>query len=146
MRSLSEWFSEYEESHQHPTNKLIHYICVPLIMFSLLGLLYAAHPLLCVVFCLGCLVFYSKLSKKLAVWMTAVTAFMLCIMIPLDYLWQISLVLFGGAWVFQFIGHSIEGKKPSFAKDVQFLLIGPLWVLDHFLTKLSFSPKIQKKS
>jgi uncharacterized membrane protein YGL010W len=44
-------------------------------------------------------------------------------------LWVTSLVIFVAAWIGQFIGHAIEGKRPSFFKDLQFLLIGPLWLL-----------------
>ena len=33
------------------------------------------------------------------------------------------------AWIGQFIGHLIEGKRPSFFKDLQFLLIGPAWLM-----------------
>jgi uncharacterized membrane protein YGL010W len=43
--------------------------------------------------------------------------------------WQICLALFVLAWIGQFIGHKIEGKKPSFLKDVVFLLIGPAWLM-----------------
>ena len=44
-------------------------------------------------------------------------------------LWAVSVAVFVLAWVGQFIGHAIEGKRPSFFKDVQFLLIGPIWLL-----------------
>ena len=47
-----------------------------------------------------------------------------------------SAVLFGVLWVLQFIGHAIEGKKPSFMKDLQFLLIGPAWILGFALNKI----------
>ena len=29
-----ELFDKYSENHQNPTNKLIHWVCVPLIVFS----------------------------------------------------------------------------------------------------------------
>jgi uncharacterized membrane protein YGL010W len=48
--------------------------------------------------------------------------------------WKICLVLFVLAWIGQFVGHKIEGKKPSFFQDVVFLLIGPAWLL-HFIYK-----------
>jgi uncharacterized membrane protein YGL010W len=54
-------------------------------------------------------------------------------------LWVISLIIFTGAWIGQFIGHKIEGKKPSFLKDVQFLLIGPAWLLSFIYKKLGIS-------
>jgi uncharacterized membrane protein YGL010W len=44
-------------------------------------------------------------------------------------LWLTSLAIFVVAWIGQFIGHHIEGKRPSFFKDVQFLMIGPLWLM-----------------
>jgi uncharacterized membrane protein YGL010W len=47
-------------------------------------------------------------------------------------LWIIALVIFVAAWAGQFYGHKVEGKKPSFLKDLQFLLIGPAWLM-HFL-------------
>jgi uncharacterized membrane protein YGL010W len=46
----------------------------------------------------------------------------------------ISLAVFVVAWIVQFYGHKIEGKKPSFLKDVQFLMIGPAWLM-HFIYK-----------
>jgi uncharacterized membrane protein YGL010W len=44
-------------------------------------------------------------------------------------MWSICVLAFVVAWIGQFIGHAIEGKRPSFFKDVQFLMIGPLWLL-----------------
>jgi uncharacterized membrane protein YGL010W len=49
-------------------------------------------------------------------------------------LWLVCLVIFVIAWIGQFIGHNIEGKKPSFLTDLKFLLIGPIWLL-HFIFK-----------
>lgn len=40
-----------------------------------------------------------------------------------------SLIIFILSWIGQFYGHKIEGAKPSFLKDLEFLLIGPLWVI-----------------
>ena len=50
--------------------------------------------------------------------------------------WQICLVVFIAAWIGQFIGHKIEGKKPSFLKDIVFLLIGPAWLLSKIYRKV----------
>lgn len=50
--------------------------------------------------------------------------------------WMIYLALFIITWILQFVGHKIEGKKPSFLKDLQFLLIGPIWLLSFILKKL----------
>jgi uncharacterized membrane protein YGL010W len=47
-------------------------------------------------------------------------------------LWAVG--IFVVAWIGQFVGHKIEGKKPSFLEDLQFLLIGPAWLM-HFIFK-----------
>ena len=39
MKTLQNWFSDYAKSHQHKTNQAIHYICVPAIFFSIVGML-----------------------------------------------------------------------------------------------------------
>ena len=54
-------------------------------------------------------------------------------------LWLTCLVIFVIGWIGQFIGHAIEGKRPSFMKDIQFLLIGPLWLLGHLYRKLGIA-------
>ena len=51
-------------------------------------------------------------------------------------LWQICLGVFIGAWIGQFIGHLVEGKRPAFFKDLQFLMIGPLWLLASIYRRL----------
>ncbi|MFL1896955.1 DUF962 domain-containing protein [Aquimarina sp. 2-A2] len=147
MKSLHSWFEEYAVSHKNEKNILIHYICVPLIFFSIVGLLMSIPPgpldkilpesfwLLenwAVVALLVALIFYIRLSIKMAI---AIGIFsFLCILgnyflSQIGTLWILSLGIFVLAWIGQFYGHKIEGKKPSFAKDLQFLLIGPAWIL-----------------
>jgi len=148
MAALPALLAEYGESHQNPTNKLVHWVCVPLIMFSLLGLLWSlplpagvrtASPWLnwgTLVMALA-LVYYLRLSPALTLGMVLVWAAMAAALHLVESraawpLWVICLVVFVLAWVGQFWGHKVEGKKPSFLKDLQFLLIGPLWLL-HFV-------------
>ena len=148
MASLAALLSEYGESHQNPTNKLVHWVCVPLIMFSLLGLLWSVpvpqfiqnlSPWLnwgTLVMALA-LLYYVRLSGRLALGMVLVWVAMAAMLrvvagVAVLPLWAISLLIFALAWVGQFWGHKVEGKKPSFLKDLQFLLIGPLWLL-HFV-------------
>ena len=153
MRKIDQLLSEYGESHQNPTNKTIHWICVPLIFLSVVGLI-ASIPSGAVQSMLGhdnpyanwaavvlilVLVYYISLSIPLSFGMMLFGA--LCLVV-VDYiarleiapLWVVSLVIFFVAWVGQFYGHKVEGKKPSFFKDVQFLLIGPAWLM-HFIYK-----------
>lgn len=144
MRSIHNWLDEYGESHRNPVNKRLHWICVPLIVLSLIGLLWSipvphawavrsAFLNWGVMFILLALVYYYMLAWRLALGMTVLT----CIVCGVIYaanrlsvpLWLLSLSVFVLAWIGQFIGHKIEGKKPSFFKDIQFLLIGPLWLL-----------------
>ena len=148
MSNLPILLAEYGESHQNPTNKRVHWICVPLIMFSILGLLWtipvpgfmqAAGPWVnwaTLVMALAVL-YYLRLSVRLVlgmvlIWLTMAAGLRVVeASAPLP-LWTVCLLIFVLAWVGQFWGHKIEGKKPSFLKDLQFLLIGPVWLL-HFV-------------
>ena len=149
---MEEWLQEYNESHRHPTNKTLHWICVPLIVFSLLGLLYplsltalaAKLPLSlngATVLLALAILYYLFLSWQLALGMLAVSGLMLLALQQLSNLamplWLLSVIIFVLAWIGQFIGHQVEGKKPSFFKDLQFLLIGPLWLLSAVYRKLN---------
>ncbi len=149
MTPLNSLLTEYGASHQNPTNKLVHWVCVPLIMFALLGLLWSvpvpaavarlAGPWLnwATLVMAGALLYYLRLSGRLALGMVLVWLALAAGLRGLEQLggwplWGTCLLIFAGAWVGQFWGHQVEGKKPSFLKDVQFLLIGPLWLL-HFI-------------
>lgn len=145
MRSLQTWFDEYAESHRDPTNVAIHWVCVPAIMFATLGLAFALpRPELfeaggprfgnwAMVVIVGALVWYALLSWRIALGMALVTALMVAAMHPLAKLpwpfWWTCATIFTAAWVGQFVGHKIEGRKPSFLKDLAFLLVGPAWLL-----------------
>ena len=130
-RPIDVLLEQYADSHRNPTNELIHFVCVPLIMFTLLGILWSIHPLLAWVAGLAALAYYGRLSMPFAVGMLAMAILMLSIlaaMPPMTVL-PLSIAIFVVAWIGQFIGHKIEGKKPSFLDDLRFLLIGPLFVL-----------------
>ena len=144
MRSAAEWLGEYGASHENPTNKLLHWLCVPPIVLSVLGFLWslpvpaafaAASPWLnwATLAAAAALVYYFALSPALAA--GSLIAFFALLLLTQSLaqlpwpLWVSSLVIFVVAWIGQFVGHSVEGKRPSFFKDAQFLLIGPLWLL-----------------
>ncbi len=149
MRRLDLLLDQYGESHRNATNKLIHWICVPSIMFSLIGLLMAI-PLPIgektmwanagAIFLLLALLYYIRLSLVMAAGFVLIGLLLLwgnySLYLSLGAsdsgLALVSIAIFAIAWVGQFIGHKIEGKKPSFLKDLQFLLIGPAWLL-HFI-------------
>ena len=152
MKTADEWFAEYGVCHQNPTNKLLHWICIPLIMLSLLGLLWSVPvPAVisstlpgfnwCWVIVLLLTIFYWRLSFPLAVGMLAVTVLMVGVILGYEQLGSgsvrvASLVVFVLAWIGQFVGHKIEGAKPAFIDDLKFLLIGPLWLLGFVYRKL----------
>ena len=119
MKSMQNWLDEYGESHQNPLNKKILWICVPAIMI---------------------LLYYIRLSLVMAVGMFIIGFALLAGNSYIDTnfetpLWKTSLIIFVVAWIGQFIGHKIEGKKPSFFQDLQFLLIGPAWLLSFIYNK-----------
>jgi uncharacterized membrane protein YGL010W len=144
MRTADDWFREYGESHRHAANKLLHWICVPAILLSAIGLLWVLpvpHALRALspwinwasIAILAGLLYYSLVSPRLALGMIPVLAALSwavwgLAMLPWP-LWWSCVGIFAIAWIGQFIGHAIEGRRPSFFKDLQFLLIGPLWLL-----------------
>ena len=136
MKTISEWLDEYSESHQNKTNKLIHWVCVPTIYFSIIGIMAHFSALLTALLLVLAFVFYARLDIVLAVAMAALTLMMAWFIwiLPVGVGFFIALFVF--AWIGQFYGHKVEGKKPSFFKDLQFLLIGPLWCMDAYLGKV----------
>ena len=143
-KTPEEWFAEYSVCHQDWANKVIHWVCVPAIAASLIGMLWsipfpwAAAPTglnWAVLVIALCMIFYVRLSLKLAfgvaIWASSVIGAIIgyeaatggTVLVP-------SVIVFVVAWIGQFVGHKIEGKKPAFFYDLQFLLIGPAWVLD----------------
>lgn len=149
-KSINDWVDSYAESHQNSTNKKIHWICVPLIMFSLLGLLSAIKLFdvkgfemnLCYVLIIFAWLFYLNLSLIISIGMFFMSALQLLLIYYLEInldnplLLYLYIGIFVVAWIGQFIGHKIEGQKPSFFEDLQFLLIGPAWIISFIYKKL----------
>lgn len=153
MRKIDQLLSEYGESHQNATNKTIHWICVPLIFFSIVGLIASipsgfvqsflgqgnAYANWATVTLIVVTAYYVSLSIPLSIGMVLFA--LLClyvakVIVSFDIapLWMVSIIIFVVAWIGQFYGHKVEGKKPSFLKDLQFLLVGPAWLM-HFIYK-----------
>lgn len=140
-RSAAAWFSEYDVSHRHPLNKAIHWVCVPGIYWSIMAMLWwlpqpgwlQALPLLnwAVLSLVITLPFYLSLGGRYAAGMLLFTlaCFALSALLA-DWLPWLATGVFVIAWAGQFYGHHVEGRKPSFFKDLQFLLVGPAWLLD----------------
>jgi len=130
-RRVDALFARYGESHRHPTNKAIHWICVPLITWSLLAALWAWTPVAAYALIAVAMAFYVTLSVPIAIGMLAVSAVMVfpLTQIAPSYLPVVAGSVFVAAWAGQFVGHLIEGRRPSFFEDVKFLLVGPAWLL-----------------
>lgn len=151
MKTVDQWLAEYGESHCNLINKGLHWICVPVIVVSLVGLLWSLpvpHAMARVspwlnwgtLLLLAALLYYLWLSRSLAAGMAVFVAVVILTIVGLSRLpislWVICGALFVIAWIGQFIGHYYEGKRPSFFKDIQFLMIGPLWLLSFVYRKL----------
>lgn len=153
MRKIDQLFAEYAESHQNHTNKTIHWICVPLIFWSILGFVslipaphfFVRHFGAISLVSLGALllvtIFYFRLSWRIALMMLIIMLllehFVYFINIQFEHRsWMLYLAVFVISWIGQFYGHKLEGKKPSFLKDLKFLLVGPIWLLHFILKKL----------
>ncbi|MEP6616448.1 MAG: Mpo1-like protein [Ginsengibacter sp.] len=151
MRTIHQWLDEYGESHKNETNKLIHWICVPFIFFTITGLFYSIKlpfflsPSLqlnvAMILILMITVYYFMLSKT--IWVGMLFFGLLCLVIchfiersGIAPLWLVCIILFIAAWAGQFFGHKVEGKKPSFLKDIQFLMIGPVWLMSFIYGRL----------
>jgi uncharacterized membrane protein YGL010W len=140
-RTIDTLLEQYSDSHRNPTNELIHFVCVPVIVFTLLGILWSIHPAVAVAASLAALVYYFRLSRGFAFGMLLMSAVMLALLSltpPMTVL-PLSIAVFVVAWIGQFIGHKIEGKKPSFLDDLRFLLIGPLFVLGFLYRRLNLA-------
>ena len=155
QRLIDQWLNQYSLCHQNPLNKKIHYLCVPLIVLSILGLLWSI-PMPQLIASLGTWfnaatlviilvsLYYIRLSPRLAIGMGIAALASIFMLEHTEQLlgvrvWQASILLFVLAWVGQFIGHHIEGKRPAFANDLQFLLIGPLWILADLYRRLGMT-------
>jgi uncharacterized membrane protein YGL010W len=136
-RKVDQLLAHYSLSHTHPSNELIHFIAIPLIMLSLCGLMFAMHPWVAYAFIGASMVYYARLSwvffASMLIWSVGIIA---AVHAMQSHVLIASAVIFVFAWIMQFIGHKIEGKKPSFFEDIQYLWVGPLFVLSKLFGKL----------
>ena len=152
-RSVNEWFDSYARDHHNPTNRLIHWICVPVILWAMLALLWVipVSPLIgrpgfwAGLGMVLAAAFYSRLSRPLGLAMVVVfvvlgliTEGLYRMIGPHALLW-LAIGLFVAAWIGQFIGHAIEGARPSFFTDLAYLLIGPAWLTGKLMRRLNIS-------
>jgi uncharacterized membrane protein YGL010W len=143
QRPIDRWFGHYSADHQNPVNQRIHVIAVPAILISVVALAWCI-PVPGTLFSQGfwgalamffAWMFYNRASRKLGYGMLAIFVALFWSMralvarLGIESLAIAAAVVFVVAWIAQFIGHRIEGRRPSFLTDLTYLLIGPAWVL-----------------
>jgi len=153
MRSVHDWFASYGADHQNPTNRLIHWICVPAILWAVIAALWlipvpasiGKPGLWCALLMVGALTFYWRLSRPLGAAMIVLFVLLALLTDALyralgsrDLLW-LAIVVFVLAWIGQFVGHMIEGKRPSFFTDLAYLLIGPAWLVGKLMRRVGWN-------
>lgn len=150
MRSVHEWFGNYSKDHRNPTNRLIHWVCVPLILWSVIAALWVipvpasiGRPgFWAAMAMVGAFAFYWRMSRPIGLGMLVVfvvlgllTEWLYRTFGPVQLLWLAGGV-FVLAWIGQFIGHVVEGARPSFFTDLAYLLIGPAWLTGKVMRRL----------
>jgi len=152
MRSMQSWLDGYSADHRNPTNQVIHWLCVPPIVWTVVALLWTvpvpsawlkpgAWAVFAMVLAFG---WYWKHSRRLGgallvafVLLAFFTAWLFEVLGPVHLRW-LALGVFVVAWIGQFIGHLFEGHRPSFLTDLSYLLVGPAWLMEKLLRKLGF--------
>ena len=151
-RSIDRWFSSYSSDHRNTTNQWLHVVCVPLILWSVIALLWCI-PVPGSLFGPGAWAalvmfmawsFYYRHSRTLGMGMLLIFVLFswatrwLHMELGTIGLLKLAIGVFVVAWIGQFVGHHIEGRRPSFLTDLTYLLIGPIWVLNKLYRKLGW--------
>jgi uncharacterized membrane protein YGL010W len=149
-RDIDRYFAHYAADHQHPTNVVIHWVCVPLIVWSVIAALWVipvppslGRPgLWAGAAMLAAVLWYYRHSRVLGLTMALA---MIALGLITEWLFRrlgstgllyLAIAVFVVAWVGQFVGHVLEGKRPSFFTDVFYLLVGPAWLMGKTLNRM----------
>jgi uncharacterized membrane protein YGL010W len=153
MRPIDALLDQYSDDHRNHTNQAIHLLCVPAIVWSVTAMLFTIpvppgwfRPGAFAGFAMvAALAWYWRLSPRL--WIGIAIAFVLfawldwwiAARLGMRGLLYVGLAVFVVAWIGQFIGHKVEGKRPSFFTDLKFLLVGPMWTLRKLYQRLGLA-------
>lgn len=137
-RRVDRLLAHYGESHRDPRNSAIHCVAIPLIMVSLVGLMYSLHPWVAYVFLAASMAYYARIGSWVFFATMGVVSILGVVIVQSlgGAVLPVSIAVFALAWIAQFVGHKIEGRKPSFFEDLQYLWVGPLFVLAKLFGKL----------
>ncbi len=157
MKTLEDQLSNYAAYHRDPRNIATHFVGIPLIVltitvllsrpaFPVAGLL--ASPAVVAVIVVSA--YYLRLSAGLGLLMTALLALSAWFGAWAAHLATASWLTLGiggfvVGWVFQFVGHVWEGRKPAFVDDLMGLIIGPLFVVAEALFALGLLPDLRRE-
>ncbi|NAR71213.1 DUF962 domain-containing protein [Acinetobacter haemolyticus] len=157
MTNLERLLSQYAAYHLDRNNILTHFIGIPLIVFSILCLtaragveISSVSVTLASILILLSTIYYISLDKLFGILMLIIfiAVYPLAVKIAALPMWGwlgASIGIFVVGWVFQFIGHYFEKKKPAFVDDLIGLAIGPLFVLAEFIFMLGFRKPLHKR-
>ena len=137
-RRVDQLLAHYGESHRDPRNGAIHCVAIPLIMVSLVGLMYSLHPWVAYAFLAASMIYYARIGSWVFFGAMALVSLGTIALVQAlgSALLPVSIAVFVVAWIAQFVGHRIEGRKPSFFEDLQYLWVGPLFVLAKLFARL----------
>jgi uncharacterized membrane protein YGL010W len=156
MRSMQSWLDGYSADHRNPINQVLHWICVPPIVWTVVALLWTVpvpsawlKPGAWAVFAMvAAFAWYWKHSHRLGgallvafALLALLTAWLFELLGPVRLRWA-AVAVFVLAWIGQFIGHMFEGHRPSFLTDLSYLLVGPAWLMEKLLRKLGFKAQV----
>lgn len=160
MKTLEQQLANYALYHRDKRNINTHFIGIPLIVLAVIYLLYIPIGVwfgidfkLAHIAIMAVTAYYLALSPLLGILMLMVLSAMDALV---DFSGQFlnqylpggmltaGIAIFVIGWIFQFIGHYYEGKKPAFVDDLIGLVIGPLFVLVEVLFKFGFFQQLEK--
>ena len=150
-RPVDVLLDEYSSFHTNPANRIINYFCIPLVSFGILAFVWSIpFPDLAFLgakkgflnlasFLVAFVVYYymrlsPMLSYIMLFWMGAFS-YLIVLLEKNVVLAQIGLLLFVIGNIAQLIGYKKEGRRPVFAQDFKFMLIGPMWLFSLMLKK-----------
>lgn len=143
MKRVDDLLSDYGAHHRTRGNLVCHAFGVTLIVFGILSMLAELRlgPVTAGEILIAAVVlYYATLDLPLA-------AAMLAAFVILDLAaraaqdWRVGLAAFVIGWVFQAIGHAVyEKNRPAFFKNLQHLLVGPLFLVNELLRVRRVAP------
>ncbi|MBY3626102.1 DUF962 domain-containing protein [Acinetobacter sp. CUI P1] len=157
MTNLERLLSQYAAYHLDQKNIVTHFVGIPLIVFSILCLtarvgveISGVSVTLASILIVLSAIYYISLDKLFGFLMLIIfiAAYPLAVKIAVLPMWSwlgASIGIFVVGWVFQFVGHYFEKKKPAFVDDLIGLAIGPLFVLAEFVFLLGFRKPLHQR-